>query len=226
VTFVRGNKLRTERKKVITEDEFKEMLHKATRIKDDKSLGAFFRLRALALLSILWLTGKRRGELATLMLDDVKVEGEFLNLTFTLEKKRKGHVLTKRATKSVPLTNEITRHILNYVEYLKKLQPTPKYLFPRVKSVFGHNIIIPDKHLTGRQLFNIVRSLSESVWPHLFRETAASNVIRQDSSIIGAFKVMRRLDLKDYRTGFRYLMRYASDIIERELEKGVKHVGS
>jgi len=70
--------------------------------------------------------------------------------------------------------------------------------------------------MTGRQVFNILRQLSLGVWPHLFRETVGSDVIKQDSSIIGAFKVMRRLDLEDYHTGFNYLRRYAGDIIRRE----------
>ncbi len=44
-------------------------------------------------------------------------------------------------------------------------------------------------------------------------------VIQEDNSIIGAFKVMRRLDLEDFRTGFNYLKRFAGDIIKREEEK-------
>ena len=214
MTFVRGSKLRVERKTVITDSEFQQMLKRASEIKDE-----FFRLRALALLSILRLTGKRREEIAMLELDGVKVEAGYLNLTFTLLKKRREVVLTRTVTKSVPLTDPLTKHILNYVDFLNRLKPKPKYLFPRVKSVFGNNVIIPDAHITGRQIFNIVRSLSSSVWPHLFRETAASDIIKQDSSIIGAFRVMRRLDLEDYRTGFRYLYRYAKDIIERGVKE-------
>jgi hypothetical protein len=76
-----------------------------------------------------------------------------------------------------------------------------------------------DQHLTGRQIFKIVRSISDAIWPHLFRETVGSDVIRKDPSIIGAFKVMNRLDLENYETGFHYLKRYASDIIQREKEK-------
>jgi hypothetical protein len=53
----------------------------------------------------------------------------------------------------------------------------------------------------------------------LFRETVASDIIREDDSIIAAFKVQRRLDLEDFRTGFRYLKRFATDIIAEEEEK-------
>ena len=104
-------------------------------------------------------------------------------------------------------------------EYLKELKPTPKFFLPRVKSIFGAaNMILPDQHISGRQVFNIVRSLSDRVWCHLFRETAAADIIRQDPTIIGAFKVMRRLDLESYQTGFNYLKRFAADVINRTEE--------
>jgi len=152
--------------------------------------------------------------------DSFKVEKGMLHVTFTLLKKRKGTVLTKQSTNSIPLSDPLTKHIIEYLNYLASLEPTPKYFLPRVKSVFGFsNIILTDTHIGGRQVFNLVRDLSEKVWPHLFRETVASDVVKSDSSIIGAFKVQRRLDLEDYRTGFNYLRRFAGDVIRREEEK-------
>ena len=214
MTHVRNSKLRENRQTVITDTEFAEAMNKAEQIK-----GEFFRLRALALLCLLRLTGKRRGEVAMLHLDSFKVESGFLNITFILLKKRKGHVLQRQATKQIPLTDPLTKPILEYLAYLRSLEPQPQFFLPRVKSVFGYNVILSDAHISGRQVFRIVRSLSETMWPHLFRETVGSDVIREDSSIIGAFKVMRRLDLEDFRTGFNYLKRFAGDIIKREEEK-------
>jgi hypothetical protein len=86
---------------------------------------------------------------------------------------------------------------------------------PSGKCVFGNYFIIPDKHLSDREVFNIVRDASETIWPHLFRETVASDIVRQDNSIIAAFKVQKRLDLEDMRTGFNYLQRFAKDVIKR-----------
>jgi len=214
MTHVRGSKLRTQRQTVITDSEFAEAMNKAEQIKDE-----FFRLRALALLCLLRLTGKRRGEVAMLRLDSFKVESGFLNVTFVLLKKRKGHVLQRQATKQIPLTDSLTKPILEYLAYLRSLEPKPQFFLPRVKSVFGYNVLLADAHISGRQVFRIVRSLSETIWPHLFRETVGADVIREDSSIIGAFKVMRRLDLEDFRTGFNYLKRFAGDIITREEQK-------
>jgi integrase len=211
MTNIRGNVLRTERKTVISNYEFQQLLKTARQIQDK-----FFRLRCLALLCVLRLTGKRRGEIARLETNDFKTENGFLNITFTLLKKRKGSVLTKQASKRIPLSDPLTKQILEYLDFLNNLEPKPQYFLPRVKSVFGTNVIVSDAHISGRQVFNVVRDLTESVWPHLFRETVGSDVIKKDSSIIGAFRVMRRLDLEDFRTGFNYLKRFAADIIERE----------
>ena len=209
-----AEKDRFNRRNVITDVEFQEMLNHAQEIKDE-----FFRLRALACLCIFRLTGKRREEVARLEMNDVKVENKLLNLTFTLEKKRKQKVLTSQATKSIPLSDPLVSPILNFHKYLTMLKPSPKFFFPRIKSIFGHNIMLLEHHTSGRQLFNIIRSLSQQVWPHLFRETAASDVVKSDPTIIGAFKVQRRLDLEDYRTGFNYVKRFASDVIQREIKE-------
>jgi len=244
MTYVRGLAARKERKTVVSEEEFKEMLAKADRLKPE-----FFALRAKALLCILRLTGKRRGEVAQLQLDDFKVEGGFLNITFRLEKKKRGFKLCPNcgvknvkeakfcrqcgfdlsnapvqrrgkqaeSVKAVPLSDPYVKPILDYISSLEKLEPKPKYVFPTVKSLFGSDLIIyPNQHLTGRQIFNIVRGLSDLVWPHLFRETVASDIVKQDPTLIGAFKVQRRLDLESFQTSFNYLRRYAADIIQRQ----------
>ena len=245
MTFVRG--MRKERKTVVSEEEFREMLDKAEELKPE-----FFKLRAKALLCILRLTGKRRGEVAQLQLNDFKVEEGFLNIMFKLEKKKRSFKLcsecgaknVKKAkfckqcgfdisdapvqrrgkqaesVKAIPLSDPYVKPILDYISFLEKLEPKPKYVFPSVKSLFGESLIIyPERHLTGRQVFNIVRGLSAMVWPHLFRETVASDIVKQDSSLIGAFKVQRRLDLESFQTGFNYLKRYAADVIERQVAK-------
>jgi len=214
MTNVRNSDSRMNRQTMISESEFQKALDQANQVKSE-----FLRLRALAVLSLLRLTGKRRGEIALLPLDNFKNEGKFLNVKFILEKKRKEKILQKLATKSLLLTDPLTQNILIYLEYLNKLEPKPKFWLPRAKSVFGTIIILPDSHISGRQVFNIVRGLSETIWPHLFRETVASDVIKQDNSIIAAFKVQRRLDLADFRTGFNYLKRFATDVIEREEQK-------
>jgi len=45
-----------------------------------------------------------------------------------------------------------------------------------------------------------------------------SDVIKANPSMIGAFKIINRLDLENL-IGFNYLKRYASELIQREEEK-------
>ncbi|NIN53211.1 MAG: tyrosine-type recombinase/integrase [Nitrososphaeria archaeon] len=212
MTYTRGSTLRTERETVVGPEEFQQMLDKAERIED-----LFFSLRAKALLCVLRLTGKRRSSVAALKVSDVQVKDNLLFMTFTVLKKRKANVLSKRVTKSIPLQDPYTLPILQYYEFLQGLTPTPEYFFPRAKSLFGFGKLIEiDTHISGRHVFNILREISEKVWPHLFRETAAKDEFDKDSSLIGAFRVMHRLDLESYTTGFNYLRRFATHIITRE----------
>jgi hypothetical protein len=154
----------------------------------------------------------------------LKVEDKFLKVTFILEKKRKGRVLQKQALKSIPLSDPLTKPILEYFEYLAGLNPKPKFFLPQAKSVFGTIKINSEAHIGGRQVFNIVRGLSQTIWPHLFRETVASDIIKKDNSIISAFRVQRRLDLEDFRTGFNYLKRFASEVIAKEEANSEKEI--
>lgn len=97
-----------DRKKrpVISESEFKEMLTRAESIK-----GEFYRLRSLAILSILKRTGKRRGELASLKRENVTIEGDKLLFRFTLEKKKRHFKQCSNCeTQDRPTKNPATSH--------------------------------------------------------------------------------------------------------------------
>jgi len=244
LTRVRNNAFREGRETVIEDNELDKALEKANAIPNE-----YFRLRALAVLSLLRLSGKRRTEISWIPLENFKLENDLLSVTFTLEKKKRKHKKcpscgTKnsgvslfckkcgldisrvpiaftskqaKALKAFPLSDPLTQNILRYHEYLSSLNPIPKFWLPSGKSVFGNYFVIPDRHLSDREVFNIVRDASETVWPHLFRETVASDIVKQDNSIIAAFKVQKRLDLEDMRTGFNYLQRFAKDIIKREI---------
>jgi hypothetical protein len=239
---VRGNAFRESRETVIDDEELAKALEKANSIEDE-----YFRLRALAVLSLLRLCGKRRAEISWISLDNFRVDGDLLTVLFTLEKKKRKHkkcpscetknpkaskyckncgkdlsdiqiAFTSKQSKTLkafPLSDPLTQNILQYLNYLRSLSPVPKFWLPSGKSVFGYYMIIPDRHLSGRAVFNIVRSTSDTLWPHLFRETVASDVVKRDNSIIAAFKVQERLNLEDIRTGFSYLNRFAKDIMSR-----------
>jgi len=243
VTRVRNNAFRESRETVIEDVELNKALEKASAISVE-----YFRLRALAVLSLLRLSGKRRTEIAWIPLENFKVENDLLTVTFALEKKKRRHkkcptcntqnsvaalfckkcgfgisdaqvASTSKQTKSLKafqLSDPLTHHILCYLEFLTRLNSIPKFWLPSGRSVFGRYLILPDRHLSDREVFNVVRDSSETLWPHLFRETVASDIVKQDNSIIAAFKVQKRLDLEDMRTGFNYLQRFATDVINRE----------
>jgi len=207
-------RVKVNRKDVLSEDELKSMFEAASKIEDP-----YRRARGKALISILRRTGKRRSEVASLEADDVKIVGSYLSLTFTLRKKRKKQILLTRREKQIPLDDPYVEHILEYEKVLKAVQPGCKYFFPSIQYIFGGGSKFKvDKHLSGRQVHNIVNGLNPNCWPHLFRETVGADVVRSDPSILSPFRVMRRLDLESHITAFKYMQRFAADIIEKETQ--------
>jgi len=71
---------------VIDDGELNKALDKANTI-DNK----YFRLRAIAVLSLLRLSGKRRSEIVWIPIENFKVENDLLTVTFSLEKKKRKH---------------------------------------------------------------------------------------------------------------------------------------
>jgi hypothetical protein len=83
---VRNSSFRESRETVIDENDLNSTLNQANAIKTD-----YFRLRALAALSLLRLSGKRRTEICWIPLENFKFENDLLTVTFTLEKKKRKH---------------------------------------------------------------------------------------------------------------------------------------
>jgi hypothetical protein len=86
--------------------------------------------------------------------------------------------------------------------------------------VFGENLSFhDDQHISGRHILRIIKELDPQVWCHLFRETVAAEVVKSDSSLIGVFKIMMRLDLEEETTAWNYMRRFAVDIINEQEKK-------
>jgi len=234
MTRVRNDKFRINRTGVLSIEEIDEIIDEAENLPNE-----FYRSRAKALVCILTKTGKRMSEIARLKVKDFTVSENYVSVRFVLSKKRVESKMARTVEKDIPLNEYYGKLIVEHLEYLKTLGsrkanvglvevvPThpklegPEWFFPRsyYSPITGKCLVSMTEGLTQRSLFNILRSLSTKVWPHLFRERAAAVVIDRDPSIIGAFKVQRRLDLKDVRTGFAYLQRYAKDRIEIERDR-------
>ena len=204
-------KYRADRTNVITDAELEEALRNAENIDN-----TYFRLRAKAVISLIRLSGKRRGEIAMIPLDNFKINKPYLEVIFILEKKRKDVLLSKVSTKRFSLTDPLTQNVLEFLAYLSELKPKPKFWLPTGKMVFGKYIIYPSKPVSGRTVFNILRDCSTKIWPHLGRETAASDVVQTDDSINAIFKVQQTLDLSDFRTAFNYVRRFSKQIMARQ----------
>lgn len=212
--------LKCKRKGVLSDQEIEDMLAKA-----DTLLNLYFRLRAKAMVGLFRTTGKRNLEVSWLEGDDLKVEGDRLNVTFSVVKKRKKQKVLTQRTKQLNLNDPLAQHVLRYMIWMKNHHPECKYLFPSVRSMFGQTLYFhKDKHLSTRQIRRIVEKLNPSAWPHLFRETQGAEIVKKDSSLIGVFKVQMRLDLDDQESAWKYMRRYATDVIEYE-EKQKKEVG-
>lgn len=203
--------VKVDRKDVISDRELESTLKEA-----DKLPKMFFILRAKALVSILGRTGKRRAEVARLEREDVKIKGDNLSLTFVLVKKRKKSVITRRREKQIPVTDPLAQCIIQHWEWMKKNHPECRYLFPQTRSVFGKTLAFyNDRHISGRHVLRIIKQLNPNAWCHLFRETVGAEVVKNDPTLIGVFKVMMRLDLEKETTAWNYMRRYAVDLIRQ-----------
>ena len=206
---------RYDKQTVITDSELEESLKNAESIED-----IYFRLRAKAVISLIRLSGKRRGEIAMPMLENFKVEGSYLAVTFTLEKKRTSMASSKTATKRFSLADPLTINVLEYLEFLNKMDPTPKFWLPSGKESYGHHVTYLDRHVSGRTVFNIVRGCTWKFFPHLGRESVAYDTVQKDDSITGIFAVQRALNLKRFETAFNYVARFSKQKLERTAVNG------
>lgn len=212
---------RAQRKQVITDREFSRMIQKTREEQNRPNYPFYYGFRDRAILCIFRLTGKRVSEVSRLEVGDLEIEDESLSITFTVSKKRKGQKLLLRRTKQVPLDNPLTEPIIEYWKWMKENLPSIKWLLPRTHySPYFDTLSFDDKPLSTRQILRIVQKYNPNVWCHLFRETAAADIIEKDQSIIAPWKVRRRLDLEKVETAFRYMDRYAKDVIkEVEVDK-------
>ena len=97
-------------------------------------------------------------------------------------------------------------------------EKTLPWLFPSGKTVFGETYILyPEKHLTGRRMLSLIKPLNPTAWMHLFRETRGAEVARDKGrSLDSVFAVRDSLDLENEATAYRYVRRYAVEVVKTE----------
>jgi len=216
LTHVQGGK--RDRRDVIGEAEFRLMLE-ASKI---GQLHPYYALRNPAVLCLLYLTGKRAGEVATVKLGDVVEAGDFLEVTFTVLKKRNRSPIWLQRTKALPLGDPYTRIVLDYLGYMEASHPDCLYLFPSTRYTHLNRGVVLDplRPLSRTTVWRVVTRAGEDAWPHLFRETMGARVARSYGDTLTAlFAVKRRLDLEKMDTAMRYVERYAVERIESATTK-------
>ena len=219
MTNVRGFLARVNRKDVISQKELDQMLRKADQLKPE-----YFKVRAKALIS-LFKSGKRRGEVASLAMDDIEAKENFLYVTYTVEKKRKKDIMSLRRRKRFHIESRYAQYIMAYWNWMKQHYPESKWLFPSGHNVFGVTYVFNlSRHLHGRQILRIIQDLNPKAWCHLFRETRGAEIVKKDedakgeASIETVYRVRRGLDLESEASAWRYIRRYATETIEDEDE--------
>jgi integrase len=127
-------------------------------------------------------------------------------------------VKVEKRQKKIKLKDRYIKNILKYLDYLKDNFPEAKYVFPSGYNLFGEKYhIIPDKHLSGRQILNLIKELNPKAWVHLFRDFVGGEIARKrGDSIIAVAEVKRTLDLENDSTAMVYINRHAVQVLEAE----------
>lgn len=129
------------------------------------------------------------------------------------QKTERGHrVINGKSLHSIELNDPFTAPILEYKDYLKTIEPNCVWLFPSGKEVFGQSyLIIPERHLSGCQLLNIIKSLKKDIWCHLFRETLGGAVAKEHGSTLTSVNAVKEaLDLEHETTAYAYVKRFVA----------------
>ncbi|KON33014.1 MAG: hypothetical protein AC479_05980 [miscellaneous Crenarchaeota group-6 archaeon AD8-1] len=134
---------------------------------------------------------------------------------------KEGYSIKKETrTKRVPIKDKYMKPVLEYLDYLDSVCPETEYLFPSGIMVFGESYkFLPHKHLSGRQLLNLVQKLNDRCWMHLFRDFCAGEIARRrGDTLTSVVDVKRTLDLEQQSTAMIYVNRHAIQTLDYEEE--------
>jgi hypothetical protein len=128
-------------------------------------------------------------------------------------------VKLEKRTKKVSCEDYYAKLIIEYLEYLKEKVPNCIFLFPSGKAIFQNYMIIPDKHLSGRQLLRLIKPLNRKAWLHLFRDHVAAKIARDSGDTIRSiYEIRDTLDLEKEETAYNYVRRYGIQEVKAETD--------
>lgn len=179
-----------QRQDVIRAAELEEILDKAENIKRYDIPGLGWQ----ALISIMWLFGKRVSEIIPLKPQDVRPDKNYLHILFTVLKKEsvKDPGMRKPFLKRITLDNPYTEYIVEWWELVKK----EKYLFGRKKTQMGY-IYRQYAHL-------VLKQISPKISAHLFRHSLATHMAEDGAT---AYELVNWFDWDRTDTALEYVRR-------------------
>ena len=147
-----------------------------------------------AFISIMWLFGKRVSEIVSLRTQDIRVDGEYLYILFTVLKKRSKSDPGIRMPflKKVTLENPYTECIIEWWNRVKE----SKFLFTRVETKMGH-IYRQYAHL-------VLKEISPQISSHLFRHSLATQMAEDGAT---AYELVSWFDWDRTDTALVYIRR-------------------
>ena len=147
-----------------------------------------------ALVSILWLFGKRVSEVVPLKVDEVSIDGGDLVIRFKVLKKREEPSAIKRTyTKRITLENPFTKYVTSWLNEIKDHE---KFLFPRSQTKMGY-IYRQYAHL-------VLKEISPKISSHLFRHSLATQMAENGAT---AYELVNWFDWDQTDSALKYIRR-------------------
>jgi integrase len=162
-------KYKFEREDVIRKPELDRILRQAGSIQIYGLSGNAWQ----ALVAILWLFGKRIGEVVNLKSSEVFTTNSELCIRFKILKKesRRDSGVRKTFTKRITLENEYVPFVLDYWDSIKHLEG---FMFPRSQT--------PTGHIYRQYAWSVLKSLKPDISYHQFRHSLATHMAEDGAS--------------------------------------------
>ena len=163
-------KYKFEREDVIRKTELDRILRQAGTIQRYGLSGKAWQ----ALIAILWLFGKRIGEVVNLTISDVFTTSSELCIRFKVLKKesRSDPGVRVTFTKRITLENEYVPFVLDYWESIKHEE---RFMFPGSRTATGH--------IYRQYAWSVLKSLKPDINFHQFRHSLATHMAEDGASV-------------------------------------------
>ena len=178
------------REDVIRPDELNQILAKAGELEKFDLPGVAWQ----ALISIMWIYGKRISEIVNLKTQAIRLNEEYLAILFNVLKKRrrKDPGVRRPFSKRVTLENPYTDFVIKWYEQINH----EVFLFPRPQTKTGH-IYRQYAHL-------VLKEISPQISCHYFRHSLATQMAENGAT---AYELVNWFDWEKTDTALAYIRR-------------------